>query len=261
MTAAAAANVAGPWLAYAPAKRLLAEQGIEKSAEAIARLEREMTAAGAKPPVWSVADEPSNPDNHETRLRAWIEAIRAAAPTARLAGHLNTPADRRLLGLFDVALVNDGYGLEAASVAEAAASGREAWLYNTGHMRAAAGLWLWATAARRYVQWHARMPTADAFDPTDGREGDVQMLFPETAICPAVPAIHRDLLEMADGVVDQRWLLWLEAQKTAATEALLRRIRTDSAGSWGKASGLGPAGLQGLRESIIELARGQQRRS
>jgi hypothetical protein len=261
MAAAAEANVAAPWLAYAPAKRLLAERGIERSAQAIGRLERELTAAGMKPPVWSVADEPSNPDNLETRLRAWIEAIRAAAPAARLAGHLNTPADRRLLGLFDVALVNDGYGLDAASVAEAAANGREAWLYNTGHMRATAGLWLWATAARRYVQWHARMPTADAFDPTDGREGDVQMLFPQATVCPAVPAIHRDLLEMAEGAVDQRWLIWLEGQKTAAAAALLGRIRTDLAGSWGKASGLGPAGLHGMRESIIELAIGQQRRS
>lgn len=248
-------GMSGPWLAYAPAKRLLAGLGIHKSAEMLARIEGEMRAAGQPPPVWSVADEPSNPDNPETGMRTWINAIRERAPSARLAGHLNNPSDRRLAGLFDVAVINAGYGVDGARIADLVRDGREVWLYNTGHHRATAGLWLWRTDARRYVQWHARMPTADPFDPTDGREGDVQMLFPDARVCAAVPTIHRDLLEMAEGVVDQRWLLWLDAQDTPSARALARRLKEELAESWGKVAALSREDLQTMRESIMQLAR------
>ncbi len=255
MARAAEARVATPWLAYAPAKRLLAGLGVEKSAAALARLEGTLAASGLMPPVWSVADEPSNPDNPETRMRNWIAAIRAAAPAARLAGHLNSPSDRRLASLFDVVLVNDGYGLDVDRIADVAAPDHEVWLYNTARPRVTAGLWLWKTAARRYVQWHARMPTADPFDPTDGREGDVQMLMPEARSCPAVPTIHRDVLEMAEGVVDQRWLAWLDANPSAPARVLSARLRTDLARDWSGAAALGPDELLEMRESIIGLTR------
>ena len=85
----------GPWLAYAPAKRLLAQLGIEGSAAAIRTAEEELRQMGLPAPVWSVADEPSNPGQDPSRLTAWIKALRTAVPGIKLAGHLNTPSTLR----------------------------------------------------------------------------------------------------------------------------------------------------------------------
>jgi hypothetical protein len=247
------AGVQAPWLGYTPAKRVLGAHGVQAGASIIARVETDMRAQGEIPPVWSVADEPSNPGHPETQLREWVAALRTAAPLARLGAQLNTPADMRLASLFDVLVVNDGFGLDLATLRSAAAKGRDLWLYNTGHPRLTAGLWLWRSPAQRYIQWHARMPTADPFDPTDGREGDVQMIFPSAQTCPAQPTIHRDLLEMAEGVVDQRWLLWLAAQPGTEGRALAEKIRAAAGENWA------PARLQAdlphIRESINSLAR------
>jgi hypothetical protein len=178
--------------------------------------------------------------------------LRRAAPSARLAAQLNTPADLKLAGLFDVAVVNDGFGLDLPAL-RTVAKGRELWLYNTGQPRLTAGLWLWRSPASRYTQWHARMPTADPLDPTDGREGDVQMVFPSTQTCPADPTIHRDLLEMAEGVVDQRWLLWLATQADAKARVLLEQIHHSTGETWKQVEK--QADLPRMRESINALAR------
>ena len=242
-----------PWLAYAAAKRSAAEAGVEGSAAAIAGALADLKAQGLPPPVWSVADEPSNPSPDGSPLAAWVSAIRAAAPTARLAGHLNARKDTRLLDLFDVVLLNDGYGLDVARLHGAQGKGREVWLYNTGKHRFSAGFWLWRTSATRYLQWHARMPTADAFDPTDGREGDVQALLPMATPCAATPDIDEAVLEMAEGVVDHRWLLWLDSQPQAAGVRfdLLRRFGAE----WQGASGQPAGALDDMRRQVEGLAR------
>jgi hypothetical protein len=252
MRRALKAAVAGPWLGYTPAKRVLEAQGVQAGASIIARIDQEMRAKGEIPPVWSVADEPSNPGHPETQLRDWISALRAAAPQAKLAAQLNTPADMRLASLFDVLVVNDGFGLDLSILRGASAKGRDLWLYNTAQPRLTAGLWLWRAPASRYIQWHARMPTADPLDPTDGREGDVQMVFPSVQTCPLNPTIHRDLLEMAEGVVDQRWLLWLAAQPDAEARALAAKITAGTGDSWAQAR---QADLPQIRESINHLSR------
>jgi hypothetical protein len=253
MYRARAAGVAPPWLGYTPAKRTLEAQGLQGGATVIARVEQELRAKGDVPPVWSVADEPSNPGHPETQLREWVSALRTAAPLAKLAAQLNTPADVRLASLFDVLVVNDGFGLDLATLRDASAKGRDLWLYNTAQPQLTAGLWLWRSPASRYIQWHARMPTADPLDPTDGREGDVQMIFPSVQTCPANPTIHRDLLDMAEGVVDQRWLLWLAAQTTPDARALVDKIRSETGDSWAQVKR--QVDLPQLRESINSLAR------
>ena len=252
MQRARSAGVIAPWLGYTPAKRVLGAHGVQAGADIIARIERELRAKGDAPPVWSVADEPSNPGHPETQLRDWIAALRRAAPSVRLAAQLNTPADMRLASLFDVAVVNDGFGLDLQTLRNAA-KGRELWLYNTGQPRLTAGLWLWRSPATRYIQWHARMPTADPLDPTDGREGDVQMVYPSIQTCPANPTIHRNLLEMAEGVVDQRWLLWLAAQTDADAQSLVEQIRHSTGETWTQFHQR--ADLPRIRESINSLAR------
>jgi hypothetical protein len=250
------AGVAPGWLGYTPAKRLRGNIGVEASAEKIGHIEQVMRDAGQVPPLWSVADEPSNPGHAPELLDKWIAAIRTHAPKAQLAAQLNTPADLALANKFDVAVVNDGFGLDPETIIAAKSRSRanEAWIYNSSEPRLTAGFWLWKTAASRYLQWHARMPTADPFDPTDGREGDVQMVFPSRDACPANPTIHRDLLDMAEGVVDQRWLLWLEMQQDKAAVDLLASIRS-LALTWKVARSLSAGDLQRMRESIMVLAK------
>jgi hypothetical protein len=97
------------------------------------------------------------------------------------------------------------------------------------------------------------MPTADPFDPLDGREGDEQLILPSAAPCPSTPSIHRDLLDLADGVVDQRWLLWLDAQARPSARDLRSRIERRIGVRWDRASRMTRRELREIRESIKML--------
>lgn len=259
MTLAREADVASPWLAYAPAKRMAAQYGLRGSARRLADLQEAIGRGGDAAPIWSVADEPSNPGHSSFDLNEWLREIRAASSSIVLAAHLNTPSDAGFARQFDVALVNDGFGLELASLQKVRREVKELWLYNTARPRATAGLWLWLSPASRYIQWHGRMPTADPYDPTDGREGDVQVIFPSSEACPAQPDIHRDLLDMAEGLVDQRWFGWLSEQDGSDAQRMAEAIRSQF-GSWEKVRGLGGRELAAIRESIIEFAESRGRR-
>ena len=258
MKRASSAGVAPNWLAYAPAKRLLEKHSIEGSAAIIARLERDLQTAGIAAPLWSLADEPSNPGPGTPPLKDWIAAIRKQAPGAKLAAQLNTPKDRPLISAFDTVLLNNGYGLDLATLADAKARGADVWIYNTDRTRVTAGLWLWTSSAARYVQWHARMPTADPFDPTDGREGDVQAFLPTSSVCQAVPSVDRSMLEMAEGITDQRWLSWLAEQKTSSAKLLAQRLRDTLPSKWAAAAAFSVSDLQTMRDLIVEVSRQAQ---
>ncbi|MBY0610778.1 MAG: hypothetical protein K2P80_01210 [Beijerinckiaceae bacterium] len=244
-----------PMMAYAGAGRAFSSQGLTGSVQSIADIEQRFIDKGYERLLWSVADEPSNPDMAGGDLKGWIKALRAGAPGIRLTAHLNNKADRALIPLFDVAIVNGGYGIDAPDLADIAAKGVEPWLYNTEQYRFTAGLWLWNTPARHYVQWHARLPTADPFDPTDGREGDAQMFYPSMELCPAQPDMNAKVLEMAEGVIDQRWLLWLETRQEPDARALLQRIKGELGSSFAIAERFDDARMAALRDSIIDLAR------
>lgn len=250
------AGLATPSLAYAPAKRVMSALGPSAGAAHLAAVSARLSANGIDPPLWSVADEPGNPGSGAD-WEAWLAAVRAIpgpGPRPRLAGHLNAPRDRAIASRFDTVLVNAGYGLDVATLAATANGGTEVWLYNNGAPRVAAGLWLWRTAARRYVQWHARMPTAHPFDPIDGREGDEQLILPSAEPCPTTPSIHRDLLELADGVIDQRWLTWLAGRPEPEARALVQHIVKRAGDRWLDAIALSHDDLRTLRESIMDLA-------
>jgi len=257
MRAANHAQTAAPWLAYAPLKRLLAREGSE-APQTLANLAKRLEASGLPRPVWSLADEPGNADQVAQGLTDEARRLRASVPDVRLAGHLNAPHDGGLAPLFDVILINQGYGIDRHGIAAAERAGPQVWLYNTGRPRLTAGLWLWATGARRYLQWHARMPTADPFDPLDGREGEVQMIYPRATPCPAQPHIDRRLLHMAEGVVDGRWLAWLDAQSSEAARALRRQIKQQLGATWASAAKLGPAEVAAIRREIIALAKSSE---
>ena len=251
---AQAAENASPWLAYAPAKRVRSSLGLQGSAQKLSQVSAFLRQAGLQPPVWSVADEPSNADHSEGDLEGWARALRAADPQVKLAAQLNNRADSRLLELFDVVLVNAGFGLDVRDISRAAKGGRDVWLYNTDAPRFTPAIWLNAVGASRYVQWHARMPTADPFDPTDGREGDVQMLYPTSEPCPARHDIHPDVLSMAEGLVDQRWIAWLESRAEPEAQKLYETLSASVPERW--RDGLRMSGrLDELRSAIISLAR------
>jgi hypothetical protein len=248
------AENASPWLAYAPAKRVHSSLGQQGSAQKLAQVSAFLRQAGLQPPVWSIADEPSNADQSEGDLEDWARALRIADPQVKLAAQLNNRADSRLLDLFDVVLINAGFGLDVRDISRAAKGGRDVWLYNTDAPRFTPAVWLNAVGASRYVQWHARMPTADPFDPTDGREGDVQMFYPTSEPCPARHDIHPDVLSMAEGLVDQRWIGWLESRAEPEAQKLYETISASLPERW--RDGLRMSGrLDELRGAIIALAR------
>ncbi len=222
-----------PYLAYAPFKRLLPGLDLEAALERLNRVQSDLLEQNLPLPIWSIADEPSNPGQNQD-LQRITRYARTFAPTARLAGHLNNPEDRAYLALFDLVLLNAGFGVDLDDIQQAQDSGAQVWLYNLAKPRAAAGFYLWRVGAEGYLQWHGRMPTADPFDPTDGREDDVQLLPPMARACPPLHDIDRDLIEIAEGVTDLRWLLWLEQLATRDPRAaeLVARLREEIPSEW-----------------------------
>ncbi len=251
-----AAGFQTPYVGYAPAKRLIADIGLTSAAERIGQVERLLEASGLPLPAWSIADEPSNPAHGTKGVTEVASALRRVTPDTRLAGHLNTPRDRRFVDLFDMVLINPGFGVSAATVRRLTRAGKPPWFYNMGAFRLAAGFYLWRTGAGGYLQWHARMPTADPFDPTDGREADVQFLYPSAHACPDLPDINAGLLDLAEGVLDLRWLSWLDtAAKRNDTASRLRTslhraIPTDFL----DARALPADQLDAWRQDIVDLA-------
>ncbi len=130
------------------------------------------------------------------------------------------------------------------------------WLYNMPEKRAAAGFYLWRVGARGYLQWHARMPTADPFDPTDGREDDVQFLYPTVQACPEVAEIDSALFDLVAGITDLRWLLWLERQADIDLRAAtyLAWLRGQVPDNWDAMSKITSAQMDAWRAGITRLA-------
>ena len=243
-----------PWMAYAPATRAIQSQGLEQATRSINDADNRLIAKGFQRMIWSVADEPSNPDLAAGDLNGWVQALRKNASGVQLAAHLNTRKDRALVPLFNTVMVNAGYGIDISDLEDIKAKNVQPWLYNTGKPRFTAGLWLWRTAAKHYIQWHARMPTADPFDPTDGREGDVQMFYPSMEICPAQPDMNADILGMAEGIIDQRWLSWLDKRSEPEAKTLENSIRTQLDAPFETISQLDDKAMAKIRNDIINLA-------
>lgn len=254
--AAAAARFAPPIIAYAPARRLANEAGMPSAGAMIARADVAAKAAGLPPPVWTVADEPTGSGTSELAT-GLAQAVHKASLLSKVAAHLNDPGDAKLLPSFDLVTVNPRYGADAAEIAALRAAGHQPWLYNMPHARLAAGFYLWRSGADGLLQWHARMPTADAFDPTDGREGDVQFLWPTPGVC-TPPDLDADLLDLVDGQEDLRWMAWLEAaakaQKPGAV-ALLAQLRQEIPDSWRAAAALPEIAPAKWRERILSVAK------
>lgn len=229
---------APPWLGYAGLKRTLAAEGIDGTLRRLQDLDGMVAPDLQQELYWSIADEPSNPQ-HGVDDMAAAEKLRAARPGLRLAAHLNAPADKVFLPKLDMALVNQGFGLDRATLRTARAAldrpKAHLWFYNADHPRLAAGVWRWLTGADGYLQWHGQMPTADPFDPTDGREADFTLLLPRLDPCPPLPGIDARLLDLAEAVQDSRWIATLAAADTAAARQILGDLRDHLGDRWAAA--------------------------
>ena len=244
-----------PFLAYAPFKRLLATQGLEKTLSRIAKLEDGLIGIDSTTLSWAVADEPSNPGQSLSmeKIRRYADSY---APNAHLAGQLNHANDIKYLQTFDMALINAGFGVDEHNIITVKNKGAIPWLYNMNNKRAAAGFYLWRTGAAGYLQWHARMPGADPFDPTDAREDDVQFLYPMAEACPPQPDVDTALFELSDGINDLRWLLWLQeqAKNDAEAKAVLLTLRKDIPTRWQEMAMLSDSHMDQWRAKILRLA-------
>ncbi len=242
-----------PALAYAPAKRLFASvDGAAFTASLMAAdalAERAVNHAL----IWSLADEPSNADSTSNSLLMLAHTLKKLRPVLRFAGHFNAKGDEQYAADLDTILVNPGFGVDAPELT-ALLGDKEIWLYNMERPRLAAGLFLHSSRAVRYLQWHARMPTADPFDPTDGREDDFQMFLPSRNNCPVQPDINKAMLDMAEGLVDQRWLLWMETQTSPEATALIARWKAIASQPWANLSKT-PEIANSFRREVVELAR------
>ena len=253
---AAQAQFQPPYIAYSPARRLSWTLGFTEAGLAVARADAAAEAAHLTPPVWTVADEPSAAGTMDQAL-ALADKLRLANRDAKLAGHLNDPADDRIVRDLDLVTVNARFGADADAVAALATGQRQVWLYNMPRQRLAGGFYLWRSGASGLLQWHARMPTADAFDPTDGREGDVQFLWPAREVCQSQD-LDTDVLELADAAEDLRWIAWLESAAKArrpGAAALLDGLRAAVPATWSGAVALPVSAPATWRARIVDLAR------
>jgi hypothetical protein len=247
-------GISAPLLAYAPLKRLRAGLGDE---ETLKRL-RAVSPQLRQQLWWAVADEPAV--EQLTVLQHFADQARAIA--LPLAWQLNHPEQQKLLKPGDLLLANPGFGVDVERIAQIQAQGVKVWLYNLGRERLAAGFYLWRSQASGLLQWHARMPTADPFDSTDGREADFNYLWPQ-ALMPdqrcAVLDMDARLVGLSQGMEDLRWLQWLDQQASvnAAARRLRKQLWQQVPTRWEMAQTLQEKHLQGWREAILELA--QQR--
>lgn len=243
----------GPIMAYAPVRQMAVRLGPEVAADMAGRTDRSIAALGLPRVAWSIADEPGAEGG--AAVERLSREMRRLAPGALVAGHLNSPSDVALLRHFDLVTINEGYGASAARIDEIRRAGVQPWLYNMPRLRAGSGAFLWRSGADGLIQWHARMPTADAFDPTDGREGDAQFLWPTPEVCGS-PDIDASLLALAEGAEDLRWLSWLESEAARGrpeARALLARARATVPADWAGMDSLSDEAIILLRESIIKL--------
>lgn len=236
-------------LAYAGLKRLRQTAGDAAALQQLQSLQLQGLQAW-----WALADEP-HAEEFADLQRFALEARRRGIA---LAWQLNHPSQAELAGEGDLVLLNEGYGADVDSVRREQQLGRTVWFYNLGHERLAAGFYLWRSGASGLLQWHARMPTADPFDPTDGREADFNYLWPQPLeqACQQSDVDAR-LIQLAAGLEDLRWLTWLDrlASEQADAAALRRRLWQAVPVRWSRAKAVSEAQLSEWRAAILTLAR------
>ena len=246
-----------PVLAYAPFKRLLNKHG-NRAYEHLLNLQTLMARHENLPQVyWSIYDEP-HPE-HVSSIKTAAQQLKQAPLAQKSAGHMNKTSVDSLIAAPDLLIVNHAAKFFARN--KKTSAHQQLWLYNMPNPRLAAGAYLWRTAADGYIQWHGRMPTADPFDPSDGREGDVIYIYPQSAHqCHAVANIHQRLLALHEATIDMRWLQWLDgaAQESTTAKNLRDRIQRSIPIQWSAAQKINTDQLLAWRKEIMQLAQQQE---
>lgn len=206
------AGLTQPIMAYTPFKRMLAAVGIDTTIAKLEQINTTLEQRGYPPVYFSVVDEPSNADAEKLR-------VALSAHSFKTAGQYNHDKDQSWFAQTDLNLINAGVTLTHDFLAPWVAQGRRFWLYNIEDHYTAASLLSWFLPVEGYLQWHARMPTALPYVPFDGREDDVQFLYPQAQICPNFYHISAGLGALSNGITDHRWLLWLDEQALQQPQA------------------------------------------
>ena len=239
-------------LAYAPLKRLLAAGSIQKTGLDLLKLKQALAEQELPEVFWSIFDEPI-PEKFAA-IQESARLLHNSPLELKTAGHFNNPHQKDLTGMADLRIINHGFGVNEDTVETMKKEGK-LWLYNMPEPRLAAGAYLWRSGADGYIQWHGRMPTADPFDPTDGREGDVIYLYPWQEGCPAAISIHSRLLDLHEATLDYRWLQWLTTHPSDTPQArqLIDEFKTLISADWQEASALNSQQLLEMRRKIMRL--------
>ena len=246
----------GDTLAYAPLKRLLVARSRDDVMQSLKALKQTLLNSSIlQLPFWSIYDEPHF--DKFPAIRDTANALHSQSLDMKTAGHLNNPKQHGLVSSTDLVIMNHGYGVSQETISNLQ-EGRQVWLYNMPKPRLAAGFYLWKSGADGYLQWHGRMPTADPFDPTDGREGDVVYIYPWLNGCPSTMNIHKRLLSLHEATLDLRWLQWLEenADTNSDAKALAEKFDQAIPEDWLEADDkLSDRQLVLMRKTLIEFAR------
>ena len=208
-------------------------------------------------PQFAIADEVE--DLNPEQLSDFSEKIgqlQNALPSARLLGQLNKPQNMQLTPMMDTLLINHGFGVSQQLIQRLQREGKSVWMYNMKNRRLAAGFYLWQSKAQGYLQWHGRMPTGQPFNPLDGRETDFQMFYPSLNSCNEQLSINADVLAIAEGVMDRRWINWLikKARVDANAKKLLARLRHQIPTDWQNVEGLADGVVHQWRQQITSYA-------
>lgn len=244
-------------LAYTPYKRLkerLSSQALQDKMAKLAELSQ-----GDMNIYWSIADEALG--DQMASIKSDAQSLHSANQFAKTAGHLNNKNQKSLIKELDLVLMNHGFGVDKREIARITKSSstknadrKRVWLYNMPNFRLAAGAFLWRSKADGYVQWHGRMPTANPYDPTDGREGDYQFFYPQPNSCAVLPDVDKGLFELAMGQYELKWYLWLEQQRGEKAKQLTQHIQAALGNNWQQAEKTTAQQLDLWREQIIDLA-------
>lgn len=245
----------GEILAYTPLKRLLKQKDASEVATDLTKLNLLLKKNDISNIYWSIFDEPAN--NHFSQIKSTTELLKKEHQTFNTAGHMNSRRQEKLVPLSDLLLINHGVEVSAGNIKRLQLN-RRIWLYNMPRPRLAAGVYLWRSGANGYLQWHGRMPTADPFDPTDGREGDVLYIYPSANGCPTAMDIHRRFIDLHEATIDLRWLQWLEAEKSPEAIELLKAIRKSIPSQWDDAARVTNKELMEIRRRVVSISRQQK---
>ncbi|WP_191600475.1 hypothetical protein [Marinomonas algicola] len=204
------AGLLPPFPAYTPIKRMLTEPSFNQSRKSTGNLINTLTSIGSLNNLimWSMADEPGLFPDLDAQLSTLNKRLSQSKTGIKTYAQLNHSQHDLLIDQYQSVLINQGYGLTESRLNDLTVKNTPYYLYNLPNLRASAGHYLWRSNAQGFWQWHARMPTAHPFDPTDGREDDVHFILPTLKGCER-PTIRADLLSLRAGINDFRWLSWL----------------------------------------------------